>query len=168
MLHGDYLMTGSGPAVMSQAAAFESESEVIDTRFGKVSITRRSPIVFANGLLGLADRQNFCLTGLPSEKLARFKLLQSLDDLSLSFITLPIDLENSVVERGDLEQAARDLEIPINELVALLIVTVHRDTQGVKLSVNARAPLLLDASSRMAVQFVFPNPKYDVRHMISA
>jgi flagellar assembly factor FliW len=167
MYHGEILMTGSGPAMMSHPLVDMPDVETVDTRFGKVMINRKLPIVFANGLLGLPDKQNFCLTNFPSETLARFKLLQSLEDAALSFITLPVDLENSVVDKADLEQAARDLEIPMASLAILFIVTVHRDSTGVKLSVNARAPLLLDVSKRLAVQFVFPNPKYDIRHMIT-
>ena len=167
MYHGEMRMTGSGPAVMPQNLAQEPEIETIDTRFGKVTISRVRPIVFVNGMLGMPDRHQFCLTNFPSEKLARFKLLQSLEETPLSFITLPVEIDNPVVERADLEQAAADLDIAANELLVLFIVTVHRDSSGVQLSVNARAPILVDTLKRLAVQFVFPNPKYDIRHMIT-
>ena len=167
LTQGDYRMTGSGPAVLSQEAAHISDTEIIDTRFGKVSIYRNRPIVFANGLLGMPDKSEFCLTDLPGEKLARFKLLQSLEDLKLSFITLPLDLDNPVIARADLEQGANDLHVPLQELVTLLIVTVHRGDAAVKLSVNARAPIFIHAERRVATQYVFPHTKYDIRHMIA-
>ena len=160
-------MTGSGPAVLSQSAAEPEASEVIDTRFGKVSIHRDRPILFANGLLGMPDKFQFCLTSLPGEKLARFKLLQSLEDLKLSFITLPVALDNPVILRADLEQAAKDVGIPLHDLVTLLVVTVHREEGIVKLSVNARAPVFVHAERRQATQYVFPHTKYDIRHMIT-
>ena len=164
---GEMMMTGSGPAVMSQAAAELSDTEVVDTRFGKVAIHRKSPITFTNGLLGMPDKSQFCLANFPSTKLSRFKLLQSLEDMALSFITLPVDFENPVVERADLEQAAKDLDIPAKEMAALLIVSVHREAGITKLSVNARAPIFIHASRRVATQYVFPNTKYDIRHMIT-
>lgn len=167
LAHGEARMTSSGPAVVSQSAAAMSDSEVIDTRFGKVTIHRSNPIIFTNGLLGIPDKEQFCLTGFPSQKLSRFKLLQSLEDLKLSFITLPIDLDNPVVARADLEQAAKDLSIPANELVALLIVSVHREEGATKLSVNARAPIFIHAARKQATQHVFPHTKYDIRHMIT-
>ena len=120
MLRGEFLMTGTGPAVIGQsmlasAAASEQEQE-LDTRFGRIAIQPRQSIYFPTGLLGMPDSNNFCLTHFPSEKMARFKLLQSLDDVALSFITLPIDLENPIIERADLEQAAGDVEMSIGDV----------------------------------------------------
>lgn len=174
MYQGEFRMTGSGTAVLMQAAmdvqqreAQLPETETVDTRFGKVTVFRRNPIVFPNGVLGMPDKFQFCLTNFPAEKLARFKLLQSLDDLQLSFITLPLELENTIIERADLEQAAKDLDIATDQMALLLIVSVHRESSGVKLSVNARAPILMNAARRIAHQYVFASSKYDIRHMVS-
>jgi flagellar assembly factor FliW len=166
MLHGEMVMTGSGPAIMAQMAQ-KPESEVIDTRFGKVTVSRKNPITFPNGLLGMPDKSEFCLTGFPSEKMARFTLLQSLEDNALSFITLPLDTQNPIFEAADLDQAAKDLEIPLKALTILLIVSVHRDPSGAKLSVNARAPIFVNAEKRTATQYVFGTNKYNIRHMIT-
>ena len=160
------MMTGSNPAVLNQPMP-EAESDVIDTRFGKVQLYRRQPIVFPNGLLGMPDKGQFCLTNFPSEKMVRFKLLQSLEDLALSFITLPVELANSILEQADMEQAAHDLDIPADQLITLLIVSVHREPSGTRLSVNARAPIFMHAGKRLATQFVFPHIKYDLRRLIT-
>lgn len=174
MYQGDYRMTGSGTAVLMQAGlgaqpneAVAAEAEQMETRFGKVTVYRRNPIIFPNGVLGMPDKFQFCLTDFPIEKLARFKLLQSLEDAQLSFITLPLDIDNTVVERADLEQAARDLEIPLDQMAVLLIVSVHRETTGIKMSVNARAPILMHVARRVAQQYVFGSSKYDIRHLIT-
>lgn len=172
MLRGEMLMKGSGTAVLAQASLNEahtapSVAEAIETRFGKVTIQRQNPIFFPNGLLGLPDKLQFCLSNLPSEKMARFKLLQSLDDLQLSFITLPVDLDNPIIARADLEQAAKDLDVAVESMAILLVVSVHREPSGVRLSVNARAPILLNSAKRLACQYVFASSKYEIRHMIS-
>lgn len=161
-------MTSSNPAVLNQPTIAEAaDGDAIDTRFGKVQLYKRQPIVFPTGLLGLPEKGQFCLTNFPSEKMARFKLLQSLEDLTLSFITLPLDLTNAIIERADMEQAAKDLSIPADQLAALVIVSVHREPSGTKLSVNARAPIFMHATKRVATQYVFPHNKYDIRKMIT-
>jgi len=168
MLLGEAVMTSSNPAVLSQASQpGTNDADAIETRFGKVQLYRRQPIVFPQGLLGLPDKCQFCLTNFPSQKMARFKLLQSLEDTSLSFITLPLDLANAIIERADMEQAAKDLDIPADQLAALVIVSVHREPNGAKLSVNARAPIFMHASKRVATQYVFSHSKYDIRKMIT-
>lgn len=161
-------MTGSGPAVVGQAfAASVAETEEIDTRFGRVEVSPRQAISFPTGMLGIPDRVSYCLTHFPSEKMTRFKMLQSLDDAALSFITLPIDITNPIIERADLEQAAGDLSIPLNDLAILLVVTVHRESGAAKLSTNARAPILVHVSRRTAAQYVFPNTKYLIRQPLT-
>ena len=161
-------MTSSGPAVFNQPMPPQiAEVEAIDTRFGRVEISKAQSILFPTGLLGLPDRMHFGLTNFPSPKMARFKLLQSLEDPALSFITLPIDLQNIIIDRADIEQATRDLEIPVENLACLLIVTVSRDTGVAQLSVNARAPLFIHAGRRVAGQYVFSHNKYDIRHPLT-
>lgn len=144
------------------------EVETIETRFGQVKINKTNPIIFPRGLLGMPDKYHFCLTEFPTEKLQQFKLLQSLDDYNLSFITLPIDFKNAIIEEKDLLAACADLEISTTDVVMVLIVSVHRSPQAVKLSVNARAPLFLDSQRRLAAQYVFQNDKYKVQHLISS
>lgn len=162
-------MTGSGSSVLGHGilASAMPESEELDTRFGRVTVYPRQSIVFPGGLLGLPDKEHFCVTHFPSEKMARFKLLQSLDDPSLSFITLPVDLENPIVERADLEQAAADLEMPLTSLAVLFIVTVHRDSGAAKLTINARAPIFMNVSGRQAAQYVFSHAKYQIRQPLT-
>lgn len=167
MLRQELAMTGAGPAMMGPLTTRdEAEGEVMHTRFGKVTIFRKSPITFPNGMLGMPDKFQFCLTSFPSEKLARFKLLQSLEDEALSFITLPVDVENSFIDRADIEQACRDLDVALDNVAILLVVSVQRDANGVQMSVNTRAPLFMNVSRRLAAQYVFHNVKYQIRQAI--
>jgi flagellar assembly factor FliW len=143
------------------------EPEVIDTRFGKITLQKKNPIVFPRGMLGMPNKFNFFLTEFPSENLSKFKLLQCLDDYGLSFITLPVDLENGLITVEDLSAACSTLAIKIENLAILLVVSVHRVPGKVTLSVNARAPLLIDSGARLAAQYVFQSDKYKVQHIIS-
>ena len=143
------------------------EPETVDTRFGRITLQKDKPITFHRGLLGMADKFNFFLTDMPSAKLGRFKLLQSLDDYKLSFITLPINLSNDILMAEDMTRACGELGIETDNLVTLLIVSVHRSADKMRLSVNARAPLFIDTSMRLAAQYVFPTDRYEVQHPIT-
>lgn len=143
------------------------EPEVIDTRFGKITLQKNNPITFPRGLLGMPQSFHFFLTEFPSEKLHRFKLLQSLDDYNLSFITLPLPLQNDVITAEDLTRACAELKISVESLVTLLIVSVHRGPAKTVISGNARAPLLIDTSMRLAAQYVFASDRYQVQHPLN-
>lgn len=139
----------------------------VETRFGKIRVRTDHPVVFTKGLLGMPEKRNFCLTQFPVEKFSQFKLLQSLDDNDLSFITLPVDFDNDIITRSDLEEGCKDLAMTPAQISLLLIVSVHRDVDQVRLSVNARAPLFIDVEKRVAEQYVLRNNNYLVRHMLS-
>ncbi|MEZ5691684.1 MAG: flagellar assembly protein FliW [Rickettsiales bacterium] len=140
--------------------------ETIQSRFGEISVDPSRGISFPRGILGMPDKLNFVLTNFNSEKMGQFKLLQSLDDFQLSFITLPVDINKSVIAIEDVHKAADELQIEHEDVVVLLIVSVHRSPSNVRISVNARAPLILDSSQKTGVQYVFHDDKYKVQHML--
>ncbi|MFO1242359.1 MAG: flagellar assembly protein FliW [Rickettsiales bacterium] len=148
-------------------ASSDAQEIEIDSRFGKIMVRQTNPIIFDKGMLGFPDRRRFNLVEFPVKKFPHFKLLQCLDDHQLAFITLPIDIDNSIIERKDIEEGCKDLGIPVEHLALLLVVTVHRDINAVRLSANARAPLFLHAETREAEQYVLRNSKYEVRHALS-
>jgi len=137
----------------------------IKTRFGEVMVDTTKTVLFPRGLLGMPDKLRYAITTFPGSKMAQFKLLQSLDDHTLSFITLPLDIENSIIGAADIRATAADMQIKEENLAVLLIVSVHRSPDAVKLSVNARAPIFIDAERRIGVQHVFQNDSYKVQHM---
>ncbi len=149
------------------AAEQASQDDFIETRFGRVQVRRDKPVVFPKGMLGIPGRCHYALLEFPLKKFADFKLLQSLEDDDLSFITLPLDVDNPIIDRADLENACKELGFPLEDTAILLVVSVHREMENVRLSANARAPLFVNAPRRLAEQYVLHNNKYLVRHMIT-
>ena len=162
-------MSGGSPAVFAPGVMADplSDRTELDTRFGRIQINPQQAITFPTGLLGMPGRLSFCLARFPSEKMERFSILQSMDNPDLAFITLPVGLENPLIDREDLVQAARDLELPQEDLAALLIVSVQREAGSAKMTVNARAPVLIRLSLKVAAQYVFPHTKYLIRQPLS-
>jgi flagellar assembly factor FliW len=141
-------------------------TDTIQTRFGEISVDVSRLITFPRGLLGMPDKTNFVLTSFNSPKMEQFKLLQSLDELQLSFITLPVALDNPIIALEDIRGAADDLQISGDDLLVVLIVSVHRSPDSVRLSVNSRAPLFMDVNKKFGMQYVFQNDSYKVQHYL--
>lgn len=170
-LHSGY-MQGEGRRMSTQEGKAKPElsgpqMQEITSRFGAVTVDKAKTMLFPVGILGMPDKHHFVLTDFPNPKLQQFKLLQSLDDEGLSFITLPLDMENGLLDKADIEQACRDLEIPEDQLAVVLIVSVHRSMGGTQISVNARAPIFIDTERMAAAQYVFTSNKYKVQHFIT-
>lgn len=169
MMRGETVMSGSDPALFNvgMMPPMLPDRVEIESRFGRITINPQKSILFPSGLLGMPNKLQFCLTAFPSEKMERFSVMQCLDDEKIAFITLALDLENPIIEQADIAQAARDLDLPLDDLLVILITSVHRETGTAKLSVNARAPVLVRVSMRVAAQYVFPHTKYLIRQPLS-
>lgn len=155
----------SSPTTASTGNAAQNGS-VIVSRFGEVSVDLSKAVVFPGGMLGIPDKTRYVVVPFPGEKMQQFMLLQSLDDPSLSFITLPLGGDNTIIAPNDISSAAQDLQIASGNLVTLLVVSVHRSPGQVKLSVNARAPIFIDAVRQTGTQYVFQSDQYKVQHML--
>ncbi len=141
-----------------------SEVIKIRSRFGEVAIHLENAIFFPQGLLGLPDNLHFGLTEIPKENMGQFKLLQCLNDHDLSFVVLPLDIDNILIDKEDIQDCCRQVNIAEENLAILLIISVQRSPDGVRITANVRAPILIDVQDRAAIQFVFSNSKYNICH----
>lgn len=139
----------------------------INSRFGKIEVDTTTKVSFKHGVLGIPSAVSFCLTKLPNISTDQFKLLQCLEDEELSFIVVPSQYDNQLIDKQDLDEACKVLDINTNNLILLFIVTIHDHGAKREISVNAKAPVLIDAISKQAMQYVLQNPSYNIQHKIS-
>ena len=139
----------------------------VKSRFGAVFIQPEKAITFLHGMPGIPGTISFCLTELPNAKSGQFKLLQCLNDHALSFIVVPSTYDNQLLEEADMDDACAVLGINKDNLVLLFIVTSHETPSGRRLSINAKAPVFVDSTNRLAVQYIFQSNTYEIQHFIS-
>jgi flagellar assembly factor FliW len=144
-------------------AALE-DSVTVDTQFGPMTFRKDTVLTFPNGLLGFGGVSEFALANLPDPAFGNFKLMQALDGSGLGFLVLPLDALPDHIHQDDLNAAFEALSIKPEDGVVLLIVTVRKTPEATKLTVNLRAPVIIDASSRRAYQFVSQNGAYPIQH----
>jgi len=145
----------------------ETGELVIESRFGEITVNTKSSIYFPQGLLGLPDNLHFCLTDIPSKNMGQFKLLQCLNDVTLSFVVLPVDIDNSIIDREDIDECCNLAKIEVDNLLMLLVVSVQRTPGDVKVTANIRAPIIVDVNDKAALQYVFPNNKYQISQRLN-
>jgi flagellar assembly factor FliW len=140
-----------------------TEAPPLLTRFGALALDPDRIILFPRGLLGFADQHHYMLADIPGNG-AAFKLLQSVDDVDLSFVVLPLDRSEGPIAGADLVAAGAALAIEEASLAVLAIVTLRADAARVDFTVNLRAPLLIDTARRLGYQHVLTNDAYSLRH----
>ena len=140
----------------------------INSRFGEVTVSLKNAIGFPHGLLGLPQFKSYCLTNMPNPKLGHFKLLQSLEDEGLSFAVLPIEPKNALIDEADIEECCKLTGVERKDLGLLLVVAVHRQVSGPsKITVNVRAPIVVDTDRKLAMQYVFTHNKYQIAYELN-
>jgi len=165
----------SGMNNMSQKAAENKKEEDkkadkidIESRFGAITVSLENAIYFPQGLLGLPENLHFVLTDIPVKNMGQFKLLQCLNDHSLSFVVLPLGVENKFIESKDIEDCCNIMGVKKESALVLLIVSVQRSPESVKITANVRAPVMVDSERKVAGQYVFPNNKYEICQPLSS
>lgn len=148
------------------APAADDSKVVLETRFGVMSFDRSAAIYMPRGLLGYADFHDFALANLPDPKLAQFKLLQSLSEPALSFVVAPLPFDNDLIARADIEGACRTLSIAVEDAAMLLVVATRRIGAATQISINLRAPVIVDLRNQAGWQQILSNHRYPVRHVI--
>lgn len=141
--------------------------KIVNSRFGNINIDLENALYFPSGLLGMPDKQYFCLSDFPEKGNAQFKVLQSLNDINLSFVVLPVAIVNPLIDLEDIEEICKIMDVGTEVIAMLLIASLHETPEGKRISVNVRAPIIINTEEQAAAQYVFPSNKYKIRHMMS-
>jgi len=146
---------GAGPEL--------DDALTVDTQFGPMTFSKDSVITFPNGILGFGGVSEFALATLPDPALGNFKLMQALDDSGLGFLVLPLQALPDHIHEDDVASALEALSIKPDSALILLIVTVRKAVDATKLTVNLRAPVVIDAEAQRAFQYVLSNTAYPIQ-----
>lgn len=154
---------------LASAPEVEDKEVTVEGRFGAVTANVSKALYFPHGVLGFEEAKGFVLTEFPTPKMnEHFRLLQSLDKGELSFIAMPMGLENGVIASEDLTKACDEIGVVAEKVIVALIASPVKVDGVMQVTVNAKAPILIDAETRMGCQFVFSHDKYDMKHDVSA
>lgn len=142
------------------------ESVVVETRFGDIEFSWEKAIYMPVGLLGFADHHVFGLANIPGQDIDQFKLYQCLTDANLSFIVAPYNTASDIYSAEDLDRARKTLAIPEEDMAIVLVVTIRPAPggQGISMSVNLQAPVIINTTRQVAWQHIMPHDKYPVQH----
>jgi flagellar assembly factor FliW len=159
--HSDADETGGAPA--------GADRLTVTTRFGRIEIDAANVITLSRPLHGFPGLKRFALLDVPGAEAGNFKLFQAVDNPAIGFIVLPMSKQANVIAPGDLAQACSEHGLDVETAAVLLLVTFRQDDAGARqVTVNLRAPLLLDVAGRTARQHIFVNADYPVRLPLEA
>lgn len=139
---------------------------LLQTRlFGEVEIDENKMITFENGIIGFPDLKEFFIIRDEEKSSDSISWLQSRDEKGMAIpvmnpLTVMADY-NPVIEDELLKPLG---EIKEDNMMALVTVRVPADIKDI--SVNLKAPIVINADTRKACQLILDDEKYQVRYPI--
>jgi len=140
--------------------------EILTRDYGTVEIDEALVIRFENGIIGFEDYHDYVLLDCGDDEPSPFRCMQSTEESSLAFM-----LFNPFVLRPDYEVIIDDdtttmLEIDGNDDIVILAIVVVPD--DVKLmSMNLKAPIIINARNNKGIQYIVDDAEYGVRHYLT-
>ncbi len=138
---------------------------IVTTRFGEIDIDESKIIDMRGGILGFEHLKKYVLHIRDDNN--PFWWLQSLDDGAIVFVVI-----NPYSVKADYEPMLSDNDVKLLEIeeaedvVLLAILTICQNPFSV--SMNLRAPLVINAKKKIAKQIVLEDVKYPVQYYLTA
>jgi flagellar assembly factor FliW len=131
------------------------------TRFGEIDIKESELIVMRGPIFGFERFSRFVL--LFQNKNTPLWWLQSLEDPSIAFVVVNPRIVKSDYNPTIFTEDLESLDINSSDHIALLAIVTVR-SQPLRVTANLRAPILINAETRMARQVVLEDADYSIQY----
>jgi flagellar assembly factor FliW len=137
---------------------------IVTTRFGEIDIDESKIIDMRGGILGFEHLKKYVIH---TDDNNPFWWFQSLDDGAIAFVVI-----NPYSAKADYEPMISDNDVKLLEIegaedvVLLAILTIRQNPFSV--SMNLRAPIVINAKKKIAKQIVLEDAQYPVQYYLTA
>ena len=135
--------------------------EVISPVHGKINYDENEIIKFEKTILGFDKSKRFILKDVNENDF--FKILQSVDEPEVGFIVIsPFEVENNY-EINLNNEVINTLKIKeANNVLLYSLVTLNSKIEDI--TVNLKAPIVININNKKAQQFIIDKEKYKIKH----
>ena len=134
--------------------------EILSPVHGKITYDEDEIIIFEKSIPGFNDVKRFILKEIEGSS---FKLLQSIDDVTVGFVVIsPFQVEEDY-EINLSEEVIKTLGIKeATDVLLYSLVTLNSKVE--KITVNLKAPVVINVNNKKAEQFIIDKAKYKIKH----
>lgn len=140
---------------------------ILNTKnFGEIEVREEDVLEFEYGIPGFENMTQFVILGKTDDENSPFFWLQSVQNSNLAFVIMnPRDLVPDYEVEIDMFTANLLKFQDENDALIYAIVTVPEDIS--KISINLKAPIVINAKNNKGCQVVIENDKYKFKHIIT-
>lgn len=135
--------------------------EIVSPIHGAITYDLEEVIKFEKSIPGFEGMNNFIIKDADEE--GPFKILQSIDDVNIGFVLIsPFDLEESYEIKLTDELIDRLRIKDSSDVVLYSLVTLSSKVENI--TVNLRAPLVINIKDKKGEQFIVDKEIYKTKH----
>ena len=143
------------------------KNDRLRARAGITAGNGEEPLVrIPQGLIGFERYRRFVWDSPAEPRLARFRVLRSVEDANLVFLVLPLSDAPDAIGHSDLELACAEHGAVSAECDWFLVVTPRLAGDEIRVTANLRAPLVLERERGIGRQVVLANERLSIRYPI--
>ena len=139
---------------------------LVETKFfGEVDLPEEKILTFERGLIGLPDYKKFTILYDCDKEETNISWLQSVEEPALALpVVRPWLIKEDYNPTVEDELLTSLGELTDENLVILLTMTVPEDIE--QMSVNLKAPVVINADTRKGIQIIAENQDYEVKYKV--
>lgn len=134
--------------------------------FGEINVNEEKLIHFANGIIGFPELTDFSLIhDAEGSEQAGIRWLQSIQEPNFAMPVMDPLLVNAAYNPIVDDECFQDMgDLNAENMLVLVTLTVPKELK--QMSVNLRAPIIVNAEERKACQMILDGDEYPVKYMI--
>lgn len=133
-------------------------------QFGEIAVDGDSVITFVQPIIGFDQYRKFLLV--EDETFFPIQWIQSVEDPDLAFPVIDPALLNIKYDLGKISDAVKSLGlVNCNDVVTYTMLVIPSSRID-EVRTNLKAPLVINADTRVGMQVVYENEGYPVRHFL--
>ena len=134
--------------------------EFVSKCHGMLEYDERNVVTFESGIPGFEELKRFALV--PHRDNDVFSVLQSLEDSDIGFVVISPFIIDKEYEVNLEESLVKKLKLASSENAQIIsMVTLHSDVR--KITVNLKAPIVINVENNLAHQVILNTDKYSIK-----
>ena len=138
---------------------------IINTKiFGEIDVDESKKITFPQGIIGFAELKDFMLVH-DNEKTGGIRWMQSLQEPAFAMPVIdPLAVKEDYNPSIEDELLKPLGEVNPEDMLVLVTITVPKDIEN--MTVNLRAPIIINSATRKAGQIIIEDDSYLVKYPV--
>lgn len=134
------------------------EKLIYQTAYGEIELQEDKLLSFQDGIIGFSNCTVFGLASHPAAANSPILILQCVNDPSVNFAVVDSTSLNFEYSAEDKAEALKSSGVASKDAIMMFILRTNENESGDKIiTANVKAPIVLDASNKVAKQVILNN-----------